>query len=65
MKEFARQRGQPVDISTKPIDPELKACILTELWAHPGSRVVKRKGQPVLSKRKRPFRNLVRAPVQG
>jgi hypothetical protein len=38
MKEFARQRGQPVDISTEPIDLELKACILTELWAHSGSR---------------------------
>jgi hypothetical protein len=37
-------REQPVDVATEPIDRDLKACILTNLWTHPGSRVVKRSG---------------------
>ena len=44
MIKTARQWGQPIDIVAEPIDPGLKACILTNLWAHPGSRVVKRRG---------------------
>jgi hypothetical protein len=52
MKQFTRQQEQHVaDISVEPIDRELKSCILSELFAHPdsrvhpGSRVVKRRGQ--------------------
>jgi hypothetical protein len=35
MIKTARQWGQPIDIVAEPIDPGLKACILTNLWAHP------------------------------
>jgi hypothetical protein len=45
MMKTSRQWGQPVDVATEPIDRDLKACILTELWAHPGARVIKRGGQ--------------------
>jgi len=41
----ASQREQPVDVATEPISHSLKVCILTELYAHPGSQVVKRNGQ--------------------
>jgi len=44
MKRFMQHQEQPVDVSTEPIGRELKTCILTELFAHPGSRVVKRGG---------------------
>jgi hypothetical protein len=44
MKPARHQRERPVDVATEPIDRDLKACILTNLWAHPGSRVVKRGG---------------------
>jgi hypothetical protein len=44
MKQFTHQREQPVDIAREPISREFKACILTNLFAHPGSRVVKRSG---------------------
>jgi len=43
MKPFARQREQRVDIAVEPID-HVKACILTNLWHNPGSRVVERNG---------------------
>jgi hypothetical protein len=45
MKPCAQQQGQTVDIGTEPIDREFKACILHELFARPGSRVVKRGGR--------------------
>jgi hypothetical protein len=38
-------RQQEIDISTEPIDPDLKACVLPKLWSQPSSRVVKRGGQ--------------------
>ena len=45
MKRFSRQQGeQVVDIGNEPIDRELKECLLTELYSHPGSRVIRRNG---------------------
>jgi hypothetical protein len=50
MKPCAQQREQVVDVATEPIDRELKSCILTELFARPGARVVKHHGRLFLRK---------------
>jgi hypothetical protein len=50
MKQFAQQQEQGVDIGAEPVGRELKSCIRFELFAHPGSRVVKRHGHLFLQR---------------